>query len=84
MKKKIILSAVITFMFTTVSVQAKDCSNYKTFSHKWNMCKVGKLPGVAGSSGGEDAISSSSGSGVVSGFWNKIRTFGGKTRGAED
>jgi hypothetical protein len=44
MKKTFILSTVVVFMMTTISVEAKDCSNYKTFSHKWNMCKVGKIP----------------------------------------
>ena len=40
--KILTLLATISF-FTSIpsSSEAKDCSNLKTFSHKWNMCKLG-------------------------------------------
>ena len=87
MKKTFIISTVLTFMLTTVNVHAvgKDCSNYKTFSHKWNMCKVGKLPSADNSSTGTEAeTSTKKSSGVVKGFFNKIRTFGGDSVGSAD
>jgi hypothetical protein len=87
MKKIFIISTVLTFMLTTVNVHAvgKDCSNYKTFSHKWNMCKVGKLPSANNSSTEVEAeTSSQKSSGGIKGFFEKIRTFGGDTVGSGD
>ena len=87
MKKIFIISTVLTFILTTVNVHAvgKDCSNYKTFSHKWNMCKVGKLQPAANSSTEVEAeTSSKKSSGKVKGFFNKIRTFGGSSIGSAD
>ena len=80
MKKTFIISTVVVFMMTTISVEAKDCSNYKTFSHKWNMCKVGKLPGI-NSADGETTEQKDP---KKKGLWHKIRTFGGSERGSED
>ena len=83
MKKIILLSTVVTFLSISITAQAAvDCSNYKTFSHKWNMCKIGKLTGV-GSSGAETEATKKKGSGSIKGLWNKIRTFGGENRGSE-
>jgi len=79
MKKIVIISTVAVFMMTTISVEAKDCSNYKTFSHKWNMCKVGKLP-QGDTVEGETSSASSI---KKKGFWHKIKTFGGETRGED-
>jgi hypothetical protein len=89
MKKIFIISAVLMFMLTTVNVNAigKDCSNYKTFSHKWNMCKVGKLPSINNSSSEtetETETKSKKISGGIKGFFNKIRTFGGDSVGSAD
>ena len=89
MKKTFIISTVLTFMLTTVNVHAvgKDCSNYKTFSHKWNMCKVGKLPSADNSSTEVETSSKKSSGGItggVKGFFNKIRTFGGDSVGSAD
>ena len=75
MKKIVIISTVAVFMMTTISVEAKDCSNYKTFSHKWNMCKVGKLQGNNSADG--EAVSKKKG------LWHKIRTFGGSEIASE-
>ena len=84
MKKIILLSTVIAFLSVNINVQAAvDCSNYKTFSHKWNMCKIGKLPGAASSGGSETESTKKKGSGAIKGFWNKIKTFGGETRGSD-
>ena len=86
MKKIFILSAVISLMFITIEVQAADCSNYKTFSHKWNMCKIGKLPGIEGSNAEVEKNSESFNKkldGSLKGFWKKIKTFGGKEVGSE-
>ena len=82
MKKIILFTSIITFLFVNVSVHAADCSNYKTFSHKWNMCKVGKLKGV-GSGSEVKSKKKLPGSGSLKGFWNKIRTFGGSEIGSE-
>tara|TARA_B100001123_G_C14662577_1_gene770235 strand:- start:347 stop:517 length:171 start_codon:yes stop_codon:yes gene_type:complete len=41
MKKTFVLAIVSIFL--TTSAYAVDCSDYKTFSHKWNMCKLGNL-----------------------------------------
>ena len=83
MKKILFITTVITFLSVGFSAQAGvDCSNYKTFSHKWNMCKVGKLPGV---DSGSDETKSTRTKGLDSfkGLWNKIKTFGGENRGSE-
>jgi len=84
MKKIFILSAVISLMFITIEVQAADCSDYKTFSHKWNMCKIGNLPGKEGSNAEVETNSeSSTDGGAIKSFWKKIKTFGGKEVGSE-
>ena len=84
MKKIILLTSITTFLFVNVSVHAADCSNYKTFSHKWNMCKVGKLQGVESDTNSEvKSKRKLPGAGSIKGFWNKIRTFGGKEVGSE-
>ena len=83
MKKIFILSAVISLMFITIEVQAADCSDYKTFSHKWNMCKIGNLPGKEGSNAEVETNSESSTDGGIKSFWKKIKTFGGKEVGSE-
>ena len=81
MKKILFITTVITFLSVGFSAQAGvDCSNYKTFSHKWNMCKVGKLPGVAGA---ETESTKTKGSGSLKGLWKKIKTFGGENKGSE-
>ena len=82
MKKALILSAVMAFIAATTNVQAADCSNYKTFSHKWNMCKVGKLPGIE-SPDTEVETKSGINTSWIKKFFNKIRTFGGKNVGSE-
>ena len=76
MKKTLIMTTLITFMSSANIVEAADCSNYKTFSHKWNMCKVGQLPANDSAEGetSEQKVS------TKKGFWHKIRTFGGETR----
>ena len=43
---KIITLLTVVFLFTSIpyNVHAgmlRDCSNLRTFSHKWNMCKLG-------------------------------------------
>ena len=78
MKKILFLTTVITFLSVGFNAQAADCSGYKTFSHKWNMCKVGKLPAATSDiSEGETAEPKKKG------LWHKIRTFGGSEVGAE-
>jgi hypothetical protein len=89
MKKILLLTIIISFLSVNINVQAADCSNYKTFSHKWNMCKVGKLPGVSQEGAEVETNSSvennaSKASSAVKGLWNKIRTFGGKNIGEGD
>ena len=76
MKKILFLTTVITFLSVGFNAQAADCSGYKTFSHKWNMCKVGKLPATTIA---EDGTSEPK----KKGLWQKIRTFGGSEVGAE-
>ena len=84
MKKILFITTVISFLSVNFGAQAGvDCSNYKTFSHKWNMCKIGKLPGVAGSAGAETETTKKKGSGSLKGIWKKIKTFGGDNRGSE-
>ena len=79
MKKTFIISTVVVFMMTTISVEAKDCSNYKTFSHKWNMCKVGKIP----ENSSADGETTEQDAPKKKGLWEKIRTFGGSEIGSE-
>ena len=83
MKKILFLTTVISFLSVSFNAQAGvDCSNYKTFSHKWNMCKIGKLPGVDGGTT-ETKSTQKKGSGTIKGLWNKIKTFGGEEVGSE-
>ena len=42
MKKIFILFIFVILTYSNVSFAA-DCSDYSVFSHKWNMCKLGKL-----------------------------------------
>ncbi len=42
MKKIFILSSFLVLFYSSISF-AVDCSDYSVFSHKWNMCKMGKL-----------------------------------------
>jgi|TARA_B110000438_G_C15791126_1_gene640731 hypothetical protein len=79
MKKILFITTIVSFLSININVQAADCSNYKTFSHKWNMCKVGKLPAAASSAEGGTVEKKSK----VKGLWNKIRTFGGSEVGSE-
>ena len=71
MRKLLILSFISIFL--TTHAYAVDCSDYKTFSHKWNMCKIGKLPGVDGGTT-ETKSTQKKGSGTIKGLWNKIKT----------
>ena len=42
---KIAVLLAVFYVFSSIpfSVQAKDCSHLTILSHKWNMCKMGKL-----------------------------------------
>ena len=42
MKKIFVLIVFVTLTYSNISFAA-DCSDYSVFSHKWNMCKMGKL-----------------------------------------
>ena len=42
MKKIFVLLIFVTLTYSNISFAA-DCSDYSVFSHKWNMCKLGKL-----------------------------------------
>ena len=42
MKKIFILSLFLMLFYSNTSF-AVDCSDFPVFSHKWNMCKMGKL-----------------------------------------
>ena len=42
MKKIFVLLIFVTLTYSNMSFAA-DCSDYSVFSHKWNMCKLGKL-----------------------------------------
>ena len=42
MKKIFILSSFLMLFYSNISF-AVDCSDFSIFSHKWNMCKMGKL-----------------------------------------
>ena len=42
MKKIFIFFIFIILTYSNLSFAA-DCSDYSVFSHKWNMCKIGKL-----------------------------------------
>ena len=42
MKKIFILSSFLVLFYSSISF-AVDCSDYSVFSHKWIMCKMGKL-----------------------------------------
>ena len=79
MKKIILVISVMSFFaFTTISAQAGDCSGYKTFSHKWIMCKGGKAKSF-----GKNGVSTESnkGSGKIGNFFKKIKNAGGKNVG---
>ena len=39
-KLLLLLITASFFMSTPFSVKAKDCSDFRVFSHKWNMCKA--------------------------------------------
>ena len=80
MKKILFITTIISFLTININAQAADCSNYKTFSHKWNMCKVGKLPG----NNSADGETTEQKDPKKKGLWHKIRTFGGSERGSED
>ena len=42
MKKIFVLFTFLILTYSNTSFAA-DCSDYSVFSHKWNMCKLGKL-----------------------------------------
>tara|TARA_B100000029_G_scaffold457220_1_gene485785 strand:+ start:623 stop:877 length:255 start_codon:yes stop_codon:yes gene_type:complete len=79
---KYIITIAIFFVFSSFSytgyVEAADCSNYKVLSHKWNACKLGSKKYTPGSS---DSGSKKKKKG--SGFWKKIKDFGGENVGEE-
>ncbi len=74
MKKMLIISFVSIFL--TTNVYAVDCSDYKTFSHKWNMCKLGNLDNL-----GNTSSNKTEKKGKIGNFLQKIKNFGGKNIG---
>jgi len=86
---KILITTVITLFFISItfSANAADCSSYKTFSHKWIMCKGGKLKSLG--SNNSETTNTSETAKVTTGkkklsIFQKIRTFGGKKKGPDD
>tara|TARA_Y100000590_G_scaffold420206_1_gene522685 strand:+ start:564 stop:797 length:234 start_codon:yes stop_codon:yes gene_type:complete len=74
MKKTFVLAIVSIFL--TTSAYAVDCSDYKTFSHKWNMCKLGNLDKL-----GDDSPNKPEKKGKIGNFFQKIKNFGGENIG---
>ena len=52
MKKIFVFVLFLLFTSTNYSFGA-DCSEFKTLSHKWNLCKFGKIKGKVSNSGTE-------------------------------
>ena len=77
-KITLVISAISFFALTTMSAQASDCSGYKTFSHKWIMCKGGRVKEF-----GKDGASSETKKepGKIGSFFKKIKEAGGKNIG---
>ena len=73
MKKLLILT--FTSIFLATHAYAVDCSDYKTFSHKWNMCKLGSLDNLG------DSSNKSEKKGKIGNFFQKIKNFGGENIG---
>ena len=82
---KIIITFAICFVFSTFSSisyadwEGKDCSNYKVLSHKWNACKLGSKKYTPQDSSSGSSEKKKKGSG----FWKKIKNFGGENIGQE-
>ena len=74
MKKLLILAFVSIFL--TTHAYAVDCSDYKTFSHKWNMCKIGSLDKL-----GDTSPDKAEKKGKIGNFFQKIKNFGGENIG---
>ena len=78
-KNLITAFAAIFILSMSFTANAADCSGYSKFSHKWNMCKVGKLKNI-----GSDGIETETvDNNPKKSLWHKIRTFGGKTTGED-
>ena len=75
MKKMLIISFVSIFL--TTNVYAADCSDYKTFSHKWNMCKLGNL----GNASSNKPDNKPEKKGKIGNFLQKIKNYGGENIG---
>ena len=74
MKKFIIF--VFVSIFLSTNVYAVDCSDYKTFSHKWNMCKIGSIGKLENASSNKPEKK-----GVIGNFFQKIKNYGGENIG---
>ena len=74
MKKTLIITFISIFL--TSNAYADDCSDYKTFSHKWNMCKLGNLDKI-----GDSSSNKSEKKGKIGNFFQKVKNFGGKNIG---
>ena len=75
---------IVTF-FTLMpfTVKAKDCSEFKLLSHKWNMCKA-DISALWDKDNSSDSKKQSKGSGFFKNTLNKIKNFGGKNVGEKD
>ena len=84
---KLLLLLITASFFTSTpfSAKAKDCSDFRIFSHKWNMCKA-DISGLW-----NDDISANSGQtkkkdkgkGLFRNAIDKLKNFGGEHIGEE-
>ena len=74
MKNLLILTFISIFLAT--HAYAVDCSDYKTFSHKWNMCKIGSLDKL-----GDSSPNKTEKKGKIGNFLQKIKNYGCKNIG---
>ena len=83
MKKiKILLTTFASIFILSINftANAADCSMYKKLSHKYNMCKIGQLKNIGENGVESGAVENTS----KKSLWQKIRTFGGKTKGQDE
>ena len=78
---KLIFIALCISFFTSISYGAQDCSNLKTFSHKWIKCKTGQGGGVDVPS--SDTSTESSGEKKLS-LWGQWRAWNEKNKTLSD
>ena len=79
--KTFTLLTVITIFITFPTItKAKDCSEYRVLSHKWNACQLGSDKHESGSTSSSEKKSTKDKSNSI---WEKIKNFGGENIGEE-